>query len=55
MLTVCPVLCLSTGGERGSGLREARRLLELGEADAAIVLTGDVVPPDARIEAEFLS
>jgi len=38
-----PSLCLS-GDE--SALAEAERLIATGEADAAIVCVGDVVPPD---------
>ena len=50
-----PVLCFSTAdGDDGIGRIEAQRLMELEEAPAALVLTGNVVPPDMCIEAEYL-
>jgi len=52
-----PTLCLSVApGDRASALAEARRLLAAGEADAAIVLRGDVVPPDeVSMTAHYLT
>lgn len=47
-----PNLCLTTAPNRQrSALDEARLLLELGEADAAVVCMGDVVPPEMSILA----
>ena len=40
-----PSLCLTTP-DLGDGMIEARHILELGEADAALVCVGDVVPPN---------
>ena len=52
---VGPVLCLTTPHPE-EALDEARLLLDMGEAEAAIVCTGDVVPPEhAHIEAVLLS
>jgi len=39
-----PTLCLCGPAEQA--IEEARRILETGEAPAALVCTGDVVPPD---------
>jgi hypothetical protein len=40
-----PTLCLSTGpGEEATGVREARALMEVEDADAALVCLGDAMP-----------
>ena len=50
-----PVLCLTTP-LRKEALAEAQLLLDMDEADAAIVCTGDVVPPTlVQIQAELLT
>ena len=42
-----PTLCLSVApGDETTALAEARRLLAGAEAEAAVVLVGDVVPPE---------
>jgi len=48
-----PTLCLA--GPAPAALEEAQRLLDVGDAPAAIVVTGDVVPPDVcRVAARYL-
>jgi 3-oxoacyl-(acyl-carrier-protein) synthase len=50
-----PTLCLSTeaGGE-ATGLEEARALIGMGEADAALVCMGDAVPGERLAMAALL-
>jgi len=52
-----PTLCLSVApGDDRTALAEARRLLAAGEAEAAVVLVGDVVPPDqVSMTAHYLT
>lgn len=50
-----PALCLSVGaGGEGAGIREARALVEIGDADAAVVCLGDALPGERLALAALL-
>lgn len=50
-----PTLCLSVeAGEEAAGIGEARALVEMGEADAALVCLGDAMPGERLALAALL-